>query len=82
MKGKVAIYHPFNELPDNYSLSHVVKEQMLMLTEHGYEVHFITSKGFKSKVPSDVEVYPVFVDEKNQGVYVSYLSVYGLCFHP
>jgi len=56
---KVAIYHPFHDLPDNYSLSHVVKEQMLMLTEHGHEVHFITSIGFSDQVPEGVIVHAV-----------------------
>ena len=61
---KIGIYHPFNDLPDNYSLSHVVREQMYMLTEHGHECHFITSVGFHSEVPLGVVVHAVLPNEK------------------
>ena len=47
---KIGIYHPFTHFPDNYSLSHVVKEQMLMVTEEGWECHFFTHKNFKEPV--------------------------------
>jgi len=56
---KIGIYHPFNDLPDNYSLSHVVREQMYMLTEHGHECHFITSQGFRDEVPDKVIIHAV-----------------------
>ena len=55
----VAIYHPFTHFAENYSLSHVVKEQMLMLTEHDVETHFVTSNNFKGSVPSNVETHAV-----------------------
>jgi hypothetical protein len=50
---KVAIYHPFHDLPDNYSLSHIVVEQMLMLIEHGVETCFVTSDDFGKDVKWD-----------------------------
>lgn len=55
---RVAIYHPFHDLPDNYSLSHVVLEQMLMLTEAKWPTKFITSNTFKGdpRIPSEVDV--------------------------
>jgi len=56
---KIGIYHPFSQFPDNYSLTHVVREQMLMITENGHECHFITHKNFREKVPEGVKVYPV-----------------------
>ena len=59
----IGIYHPFNDLPDNYSLSHVVREQMHMLLEHGHECHFITSKGFHAEVPEGVIVHSVLTHD-------------------
>jgi len=56
---KIGLYHPFNDLPDNYSLSHVVREQMYMLMEHEHECHFVTSEGFKGDVPEGVVVHAV-----------------------
>jgi len=61
---KIGIYHPFNDLPDNYSLSHVVREQMYMLTEHGHECHFITSQGFTDEVPDKVIVHAILPQEQ------------------
>jgi len=60
---KVGIYHPFNDFPDNYSLTHVVREQMLMLTENGYECHFITRRGFHGECPDGVIVHDVLPQE-------------------
>lgn len=56
---KIGIYHPFTHFPDNYSLSHVAKEQMLMILEAGHECHFITSKGFPDYVPKGVTLHAV-----------------------
>ncbi len=65
---RIAIYHPFYNFADNYSLSHVAKEQMLMITEAGHECHFITQVKFKAKVPKGVEVYPVLESKSIKGI--------------
>lgn len=63
---KIAIYHPFYNFADNYSLTHVVKEQMLMITEAGHECHFITRKTFKARVPQGVKVHLVLEGKKKE----------------
>jgi len=56
---KIGIYHPFTHLPDNYSLSYVVVEQMMMILEEGWECHFWTHKNFKGTVPEGVIIHAV-----------------------
>jgi hypothetical protein len=48
---RIGIYHPFGDFPDNYSLSSVVKEQILMICENGHDCHFFTAKNFKYEFP-------------------------------
>jgi len=55
----VAIYHPFTHLPDNYSLCHVVVEEMEQLLKHGFEAHFVVRDCFKDPVPEGVKVHAV-----------------------
>lgn len=64
----VGIYHPFINLADNYSLSHVVVEQMLMLTEHGHTPHFITSHKFRGKVPEGTIVHAILPNTTPQEI--------------
>jgi hypothetical protein len=58
---KVAVYHPFQQMPDYYSLSHDIKEQLLMLVEHGVEAHLVVSHYFKAQdeIPQDVIIHAV-----------------------
>jgi hypothetical protein len=62
---KVAIYHPFQQMPDYYSLSHDIKEQLLMLTEHNVEAHLVVSHYFKaqSEIPPKVVIHAVLHGE-------------------
>ncbi len=53
---RIGIFHPFGDLPDNYSLSSIVVEQMRMVLEAGHQCDFITAKRFKAQAPEGVNV--------------------------
>ncbi|GAG77932.1 unnamed protein product, partial [marine sediment metagenome] len=81
---KIGIYHPFNDLPDNYSLSHVVREQMYMIMENGHDCTFFCSTGFKDVVPEGVEVLDILPRggkaEEIVGVVGSHLDAFDYIF--
>ena len=62
----VAIFHPFTNFADNYSLSHVVQEQMMALVENGVDVCFITHKAFKEKTPEGVDVLAILTPNREE----------------
>ena len=55
---KIGIYHPFGHFPDNYSLCHVVQEQILMIIENGHECYFYCKKQFKWDMPELFTTHP------------------------
>ena len=55
---KIGIYHPFGDFPDNYSLSHVAQEQILMVIENGHECYLYVTKWFKWDMPELFKSHP------------------------
>lgn len=65
---RIGIFHPFGDLPDNYSLSSIVVEQMNMILEAGHQCDFITAKWFRAQVPNGVNVRAILENDSDKTI--------------